>query len=69
MARIQHPTYDEWSSAYSKIRDVIKGEDRLKQQGQLYLPRPEGMRDGVSVKVGDGSFFIRHPFLFPLVVA
>ena len=27
------------------------------------------MRDGVAVKVGDGSFFIRHPFLFPLVVA
>lgn len=22
---------------------MIKGEDRLKQQGQLYLPRPEGM--------------------------
>lgn len=43
MARIQHPTYDEWAAAYSKIRDVIKGEDRLKQQGQLYLPRPEGM--------------------------
>lgn len=27
------------------------------------------MRDGMTVKVGDGSFFIRHPFLFPLVVA
>lgn len=43
MARIQHPTYSEWSFAYQKIRDVLKGQDQVQAQGELYLPRPEGM--------------------------
>ena len=43
MAKVYHRTYQEYRESYDKIRDVIRGEDRLKQRGQLYLPRPEGM--------------------------
>ncbi|MFL4471555.1 hypothetical protein ACERZ8_17340 [Tateyamaria armeniaca] len=43
MTKIQHRTYQEHRAAYNKIRDCIAGEDRLKGQGEIYLPRPDGM--------------------------
>jgi len=42
MTKIYHRTYQEQRLAYDKIRDLISGEDRLKKQGQIYLPKPEG---------------------------
>jgi hypothetical protein len=43
LTRIHHRTYARRRLEYDKIRDVIEGEDRLKEQGQLYLRRPSGM--------------------------
>lgn len=43
MPRVQHTTYSEYREAWDKIRDCIRGQDRIHAQGQLYLPKPEGM--------------------------
>ena len=43
MTKIYHRTYARRRQEYDKIRDVIEGEDRLKEAGQLYLRRPSGM--------------------------
>ena len=58
MARIQHPTFERWSSAYQKIRDVLDGQDQVQSQGELYLPRPEGMSaSAYSAYVKRASFY------------
>ncbi len=43
MTKVYHRTYDEYRAAYDKIRHVLKGQDCVQAQGELYLPRPEGM--------------------------
>lgn len=40
-----HADYASRSSQWTKIRDVIDGEDKVKDQGQTYLPKPSGMAD------------------------
>lgn len=40
-----HADYASRSSQWTKIRDVIDGEDKVKDQGQTYLPKPSGMTD------------------------
>ncbi len=58
MARIQHPTFERWSGAYQKIRDVLDGQDQVQSQGELYLPRPEGMSGSAySAYVKRASFY------------
>lgn len=58
MPRIQHRTYQEYRQAWDKIRDVLRGEDRLKGQAALYLPRPEGMSaQAYSDYVKGASFY------------
>jgi len=38
-----HANYAERTVQWAKIRDVIDGEDKIKNQGQTYLPKPSGM--------------------------
>lgn len=55
--KINHRTYQEQRQAYDKIRDVIAGEDRLKNQGTVYLPEPEGMTRQQYTRYLMGSSF------------
>ncbi len=57
MTKIEHATYAEMSLAYDKIRDVLHGEDRLKNRGPVYLPRPEGMTQAQYTRYVQGSSF------------
>lgn len=40
-----HADYAGRTAQWTKIRDVIDGEDKVKAQGQSYLPKPSGMTD------------------------
>lgn len=40
-----HADYAQRTVQWTKIRDVIDGEDKVKDQGQTYLPQPSGMGD------------------------
>lgn len=40
-----HPEYDEYFERWSRARDVIAGEDRVKAAGELYLPRLDSQDD------------------------
>ncbi|WP_299930245.1 hypothetical protein [uncultured Pelagimonas sp.] len=57
MTKINHRTYQEQRQAYDKIRDVIAGEDRLKNAGSQYLPQPEGMTSTQYNRYVQGSSF------------
>lgn len=35
--------WDRLQAQYHLIRDCISGEDAVKDQGQLYVPKPDGM--------------------------
>jgi len=39
----QRARWDRLHSQYRLIRDCLNGEDAVKDQGQLYVPRPDGM--------------------------
>ena len=58
MTRLYHRTYQNRRLEYDKIRDVIEGEDRLKKQGQIYLPKPDGLTSNQYTRylIG-GSFY------------
>ena len=56
MTKVFHRTYNR--EQYDKIRDTIDGEDRIKKQGQLYLPKPEGVTsDGYQAYKTRSSFY------------
>lgn len=57
MSKINHRTYQEHRASYDKIRDVIAGEDRLKNAGAQYLPEPEGMTSKQYNRYVQGSSF------------
>ncbi len=57
MSKINHRTYQEHRASYDKIRDVIAGEDRLKNAGAQYLPEPEGMTPKQYNRYVQGSSF------------
>jgi hypothetical protein len=38
-----HTDYAQRMLSWSKIRDCLEGEDRVKDQGKAYLPQPSGM--------------------------
>jgi len=38
-----HAQYDENASLWKRCRDVIEGEDAVKTEGTLYLPKPSGL--------------------------
>ena len=40
-----HSDYAHRTAQWAKIRDVIDGEDKVKDQGATYLPKPSGMTD------------------------
>ncbi|HWV45500.1 MAG TPA: DUF4055 domain-containing protein [Nitrospira sp.] len=39
----RHPRYSEWMLVWQKLRDFYEGEERVKDQGELYLHPTEGM--------------------------
>jgi len=57
MTKIKHRTYQEQRQAYDKIRDVIAGEDRLKNAGARYLPEPEGITTAQYTRYVQGASF------------
>jgi len=57
MTKINHRTYQQHRQSYDKIRDVIAGEDRLKLQGEVYLPRPDGMTAAQYTRYLAGAAF------------
>ena len=63
MTKLHHRTYHEHRVAYDKIRDVIAGEDRLKNQGSIYLPKPEGMTVQQYKDYVSGGSFYALPFV------
>jgi hypothetical protein len=40
-----HPLYSEFYPKWERIRDVIAGEDKIKAQGEKYLPKLSGQTD------------------------
>ena len=42
-AGTRHPDYDEVLPEWTKVRDCIKGESRIKKKTTSYLPQPAGM--------------------------
>lgn len=57
MTKLNHRTYQEQRQAYDKIRDVIAGEDRLKNAGPQYLPQPEGLTTTQYARYVQGASF------------
>lgn len=58
MAKVYHRTYQEYRQAWDKIRDCLRGQDRIHHQAQLYLPKPEGMtQDAYAAYVKRASFY------------
>lgn len=39
-----HPDYRGFKNSWKKIRDCLKGEDKIKSETTTYLPQPEGMQ-------------------------
>lgn len=53
-----HPQYAEGYEIWSKMRDVIEGEDKVKKGGNKYLPKPAGRSDADFEKyVARAQFF------------
>jgi hypothetical protein len=40
-----HPDYRGFQKSWKKIRDCLKGEDKIKSETITYLPQPEGMKN------------------------
>lgn len=43
--RTTHPEYMAYVDRWKRMRDVIEGEDTIRRKGDLYLPKPGGIRD------------------------
>jgi hypothetical protein len=58
MAKVYHRTYQEYREGWDRIRSAIRGQDRIHQEGQMHLPKPEGMTtDGYHAYVKRASFY------------
>jgi hypothetical protein len=60
-----HPKYSNFSKSWSRIRDCLAGEDKIKAETEKYLPRPAGM-SGEYASAYDDYLERAH---FPLVTA
>jgi hypothetical protein len=61
----QHPDYRNFTKSWKKIRDCLKGEDKIKSETEKYLPRPAGM-SGEYAAAYDAYIERAH---FPLIVS
>lgn len=52
-----HPDYDKFRAKWDRIRDVIDGEDAVKAQGTLYLPKPAGQTTEEYADFKDRALF------------
>ncbi|MBL4700123.1 MAG: DUF4055 domain-containing protein [Phycisphaeraceae bacterium] len=41
----KHPLYSDFTDRWRVMRDVVEGEDQVKERGDEYLPKPDGMSD------------------------
>lgn len=57
MTKVYHRTFHSRRAQYDKIRAVIEGEDELKKQGEVFLPRPEGLTNQQYVRYLAGNSF------------
>ena len=58
MPKVYHRTYQEYREGWDRIRSAIRGQDRIHQEGQMHLPKPEGMTtDGYAAYVRRASFY------------
>jgi hypothetical protein len=55
---IKHPEYLQFAPEWEMIRDVIAGEEDVKQKGQRYLHRELGMNTGEYHAFKEGAFFL-----------
>jgi len=61
----KHPDYKGFTKAWKKIRDCLKGEDKVKEGRETYLPRPKGM-SGEYADAYDAYIERAH---FPLITS
>jgi hypothetical protein len=59
---IKHPSYDSHIAAWEKIRDVIAGEDAVKEKGIEYLPSLGGSGEGVLKQLAETGSFITSSY-------
>jgi hypothetical protein len=60
-----HPDYKSLTKSWKRIRDCLKGEDKIKEGKTTYLPQPEGM-SGEYESAYDAYIERAH---FPLIVS
>eukprot|EP00913_Durusdinium_trenchii_P005308 g4954.t1 len=41
---VKHPDYEKFAPKWETMRDVIEGEDRVKEKGETYLPMKPGIK-------------------------
>ena len=49
-----HPEYEKMAPSWQKMADVFEGEEAIKAQEELYLPRLEGQKRGAKILKGTG---------------
>ncbi|MCM1234177.1 MAG: DUF4055 domain-containing protein, partial [Ruminococcus flavefaciens] len=51
-------TYSHFAPMWNKCRDVVQGEEKVKEKGEVYLPRPSGMdKEDYSGYINRAQFF------------
>lgn len=59
---ISHPSYDSHIATWEKIRDVIAGEEAVKDKGIEYLPSLGGSGDGVLTQLAETGSFVTSSY-------
>ena len=61
----EHPDYIKQKNLWRKIRDCMDGEEKIKDSGETYLPRPSGM----TGEYADAYLPYKERSHFPLIVS
>lgn len=52
-----HTTYTNKLSQFNKIRDCVSGDEKIKEEGTVYLPKPSGMNADAYANYKTRAFF------------
>lgn len=52
-----HTTYTNKLAQFNKIRDAVAGDEKVKEEGTVYLPQPSGMNDKAYQAYKKRAFF------------
>lgn len=58
-----HPLYTDFLSDWTQLRDVYRGERRVKEKRELYLPPTQSMIDAGEVRRGSEGWFAYEAYL------